>query len=120
MSDQSNLAQPGVLTTFAQVGDLVTVQDEATVSRTVLKSAGGRIVVFAFAAGQILTEHTASMPVFVQALEGHLRISGGGETFDLHPGGLVYFPTRLAHAVEAVTDAKKQLIMVDGHTERPA
>lgn len=100
------------LTVVEDQASLVSVQTDATVSRTVLKAEGLRVVLFAFDAGQVLTEHTAAVPVLLQALSGHLRITADGRTVDLVPGGLVHFGTRLPHAVEAVEPSVLQLVML--------
>jgi len=93
------------MTTIEHLSDLVEVQPESTVSRTVLKEDGTRVVLFGFAAGQVLTEHTAAMPVLLTVLEGELRITADGRTDTLVPGGVIHLDTRVPHAVEAVTDA---------------
>ncbi|MDO4913534.1 MAG: cupin domain-containing protein [Bifidobacteriaceae bacterium] len=83
------------------VTSLVSIQPEATVSRTVMSTEGGNIVVFAMDKGQELSEHTAAMPVFVQVLQGKVTITSGDKKTELVQGGLVYFPVRLPHAVLA-------------------
>jgi quercetin dioxygenase-like cupin family protein len=95
------------------VAHLVQVQEDSTVSRTVLKAEGVRVVLFAFDAGQVLTEHTAAMPVLLQTLDGHLRITADGRTVDLRPGDLVHLTTRLPHSVEAVIASRLMLTMID-------
>ncbi|MCR6711670.1 MAG: DUF2249 domain-containing protein [Demequina sp.] len=105
------------MTTIPDLASLVQVQDEATVSRTVLKNDGARIVLFGFAAGQVLTEHTAAMPVLLLAVEGEFLITADGRTDRLLPGDVIHFDTRLPHAVEAVTDAKLALIMIDARIQ---
>jgi len=105
------------MTTIPNLGSLVEVQEESTVSRTVLKNDGARIVLFGFAAGQVLTEHTAAMPVLLLAVEGELLITADGRTDTLVPGDIIHFDTRLPHAVEAVTDAKLALIMIDARIQ---
>jgi hypothetical protein len=72
---------------LSNVASLVEIQPEATVSRTVLQAEGARVVLFSFDAGQVLTEHTAAVPVLLQVLDGHLRITADGRTVDLRPGG---------------------------------
>ncbi len=113
MSTNALSAPSAVMTTISDLADLVAVQDEATVSRTVLTVDGARVVVFAFAAGQVLTEHTAAMPVLLTAVEGELLVTADGRTDTLVPGGVIHFDTRLPHAIEAVTDAKLVLTMID-------
>lgn len=101
------------MTDLADLAPMVEVQTEATVSRTVMKAEGARVVLFAFDAGQVLTEHTAAMPVLLYVLDGHLRITADGRTVDLVPGGLIHFGTRLPHAVEAVVPSRLALVMLD-------
>ena len=98
---------------LADVASLVEVQQDSTVSRTVLKAEGARVVLFSFDAGQVLTEHTAAVPALLQVLDGHLRITADGRTVDLHPGGLIHLAARLPHAVEAIEPARLQLTMLD-------
>jgi quercetin dioxygenase-like cupin family protein len=102
-----------LMTDLADFATLVEIQPESTVSRTVLKAEGMRIVVFAFDAGQILTEHTAAMPVLLQTLSGHLRVTADGRTVDVRPGDVVHLTTRLPHAVEAMEPSKLALTMID-------
>ena len=71
------VASPG-MHDLPDVASLVEIQPEATVSRTVLQAEGARVVLFSFDAGQVLTEHTAAVPVLLQVLDGHLRITADG------------------------------------------
>ena len=101
------------MTHLADLAPLVEVQPESTVSRTVLTAEGTRIVLIAFDAGQELTEHTAAVPVLLQVLDGHLRITAGGRTVDLLPNGVVHLTARLPHAVVAVEPSRMALTMLD-------
>jgi quercetin dioxygenase-like cupin family protein len=95
------------------LASLVEVAPESTVSRTVLKAEGVRIVLFSFDKDQVLTEHTAAVPVLLQTLTGHLRITADGRTVDLLPGAVIHFGTRLPHAVEAIEPSTLALTMLD-------
>lgn len=70
-------------------------------------------MLFAFDAGQVLTEHTTAVPVIIQVLSGHLTVTADGRTVDLVPGGTVHLGTRLPHSEEALEPTKMQLIMLD-------
>lgn len=98
---------------LVDIAGFVEIQPEATVSRTVLTAEGVRVVLFSFDAGQVLSEHTAAMPVLLQVLDGHLRITADDRTIDLRPGGLVHLATRLPHTVEAVDPSRLLLTMLD-------
>lgn len=61
--------------------------DGSTVSKTVMRAEGVNIVLFSFAAGEELSEHTAAMPVIVEALEGQLENHCRGAHRDSEPWG---------------------------------
>ena len=105
------------MTYLENAGGLVTIQEEATVSRTILKADGVRLVLFAFDEGQVLTEHTAAMPVLLQATEGRFRITGGDATVELGVGDIIHLDTRLPHSVTALEPSKLLLTMVDARVK---
>jgi quercetin dioxygenase-like cupin family protein len=95
------------------LGALIEVAPDSTVSRTVLRAEGARVVLFSFDAGQELTEHTAAMPVLVQVLSGRLRIGADGQQVELTPGGIVHLGTRVPHEVLALEPSRMVLTMLD-------
>lgn len=100
-------------TAIPDLAGLIEIQTEATVSRTVLRAPGVRVVLFGFDTGQELTEHTAAMPVLLQVLSGRLSITADGRTEELVPGGLMRLETRLPHAVLAHEPSRLVLTMLD-------
>ncbi len=109
MSDETN----PTMTDLADVASLVEVAPDSTVSRTVMKADGARLVLFSFDEGQELTEHTAAVPVLLQALDGHFEITADGRTVDLRPGGVIHLGARLPHAVLARQPSRLLLTMLD-------
>ncbi len=109
MSDDVNLS----MTDLADVAALVEVAPDSTVSRTVLKAEGARVVLFSFDAGQELTEHTAAVPVLLQALDGRFEITAADRTVTLQPGGLIHLGTRTPHSVVATEPGRLLLTMLD-------
>jgi len=101
------------MTEIADVAALVEVAAESTVSRTVLKASGARLVLFAFDSGQELTEHTAAMPVLLQVLDGQLRVTADGRDVLLAPGGVVHLDARVPHSVLALQPSRMLLTMQD-------
>lgn len=102
-----------IMTDLADVAALVDVAPDSTVSRTVLKADGARLVLFSFDTGQELTEHTAAVPVLLQALDGEFAITADGRTVDLTPGGVIHLGARLPHAVLAKVPSRLLLTMLD-------
>jgi quercetin dioxygenase-like cupin family protein len=109
MSDSVNLT----MTDLPDVASLVDVAPDSTVSRTVLKAEGARVVLFSFDAGQELTEHTAAVPVLLQALDGRFAITAAGRTVSLAPGDVIHLGTRTPHAVVAQEPSRLLLTMLD-------
>ncbi|TAM69539.1 MAG: hypothetical protein EPN48_09295 [Microbacteriaceae bacterium] len=84
-------------------------------SRRILKAAGARIVRLTLDAGQILTEHTAAVPILIHVLAGEVRIDTDGTTLDLPAGAVLHLDAQLPHSVEALTPAHLTLTLLDGH-----
>jgi quercetin dioxygenase-like cupin family protein len=84
----------------------------AIVSRTIAKARGGSLTVFAFDAGQELSEHTAPFDAFVQVLDGAVELTIGGERVIARSGETVRMPAGIPHAVKAVEPFKMLLSMV--------
>src|SRR5690606_30475460 len=79
---------------------------------TVLKSDDARIVVLTFPAGQAMKDHAAPKTILLQALDGHLRVTAGGEVTDLVPGGIMRIEKLVRHEVEAVEESRLMLTLV--------
>ena len=73
------------------------------VSRTLLCTATTRVVLFGFAEGQELTEHTSTQHATIQILSGECDFSLAGKPHPLKAGDLLYMPPNLPHAVKATT-----------------
>jgi quercetin dioxygenase-like cupin family protein len=90
---QSALLSLGRETQFAPNG---------IVSRTVLRTADARVVLFGFAAGQELTEHTSTQHALVQILSGECDFQLAGKPNHLRAGDMLYMPPGMPHAVRAL------------------
>ena len=73
------------------------------VSRTLLRTANARVVLFGFTEGQELTEHTSTQHALVQVLSGECEFSLAGKPQTLKSGDLLYMPPSLPHALRATT-----------------
>ena len=71
------------------------------VSRTLLRTANSHTVLFGFAEGQELTEHTSTQHALIQVLSGECEFSLAGKLRQLKAGNLLYMPPNLPHAVKA-------------------
>ena len=73
------------------------------VSRTLLRTENSRVVLFGFAEGQELTEHTSTQHAVIQILSGECEFSLAGKPHALKAGDLLYMPPNLPHAARATT-----------------
>lgn len=72
--------------------------ENGIVSRTVFRSPNCRAVLFGFAAGQELSEHTSTQHALVQILSGECEFTLAGKPHPLKAGDLLYMPPNLPHA----------------------
>lgn len=85
---------------------------DGIVSRTLLNAAGSRTVLFGFAGGQELTEHTSTQHALVQILAGECEFSLAGKPHTLKAGALLYLPPNLPHAVKATKQFSMLLTLI--------
>jgi quercetin dioxygenase-like cupin family protein len=94
------------------VTGLVDYQTGTVVSRTLVKKPTGTVTVFAFDAGEGLSEHTAPFDALVLGLEGEAQITIAGTPCQVRAGEFVRLPADQPHAVRAVQRFKMLLIMI--------
>jgi len=80
------------------------------VSRTLLRTANSRVVLFGFAEGQELSEHTSTQHAVVQILSGECEFTLAGKPHAAKAGDLIYMPPNLPHAVRATKELSMLLM----------
>ncbi|MFO7369681.1 MAG: cupin domain-containing protein [Bacteroidales bacterium] len=88
--------------------------DNATVSKMIIKKQTGNITLFAFDAGQSLSEHSAPFDAFVMVTEGRGKITINKTGHDLEAGQFIVMPANIPHAVQAQEKFKMMLVMIKG------
>ena len=91
-SDQTKVINLAEETKFA---------DHGIVSRTILHTAHARVILFGFAAGQELSEHTSTRHALIQIVSGEGDFSLDGQWQTLEAGAFLHMPPNLRHAVRA-------------------
>jgi quercetin dioxygenase-like cupin family protein len=91
---------------------LVTPTAGGIASRILAKTSGGNMTLFAFDAGQGLTEHTSPFEALVMVLEGVCTLTIGGTSIRVIPGTVVRMPADVPHAVDAVEATRLLLVML--------
>jgi quercetin dioxygenase-like cupin family protein len=100
--------QPDLLDTLPEI------PPDSIVSRTVLENERVKLILFGFAPGQELSEHTASMPAILHFVGGEADLTLGPDEVAAQPGTVVYMPHRLPHSVRAQTEVVMVLLLLKG------
>jgi len=96
----------------ANLAHLVAYQAGAVVSRTIINKKTGTLTLFAFDAGQGLSEHTAPFDAFVQIIDGDAAITISGKDFHLKQGEMIVMPAGQPHSLKALEKFKMMLVMI--------
>ena len=83
-------------------------------SQTVHETPGVRVVLFHFAEGEQLSEHTASMPAIIHVLDGHFRILLDTTWHEADPGFWAYMVRGELHALDATAPSVMLLTLLKG------
>jgi quercetin dioxygenase-like cupin family protein len=96
---------------------LVEYSTDSIVSKTIIDKPSGTITLFAFDAGQRLSEHTAPYDAVVQVVDGTGQITIDGKAIDVSKGQIIIMPANVPHAVTANEKFKMLLIMIRDHRQ---
>lgn len=85
---------------------------DGTLSRTILQDDHLKAVLFGFAAGQELSEHTASMPAIMHFLSGEADVTLGPDRIDATAGSWIHMPPQMPHSIRAKTPVVMLLLLL--------
>jgi quercetin dioxygenase-like cupin family protein len=92
--------------------DLIAYQEGSVVSRMIVYKKSGTITLFAFDAGEGLSEHTAPYDAIAQIIDGEAEISIEQAPFVLKEGQMIIMPANKPHALHARKRFKMMLTMI--------
>jgi quercetin dioxygenase-like cupin family protein len=103
---------------FADLAAEVEPPTDGTLSRTLYQDDRLKVVLFGFAAGQELSEHTASTPAIMHFLRGEANVTLGAENLSANAGTWIHMPPQLPHSIQARTPLVMLLLLLkDGGTK---
>lgn len=91
---------------------ILSYQDQAIVSRMLVKNSGGSVTLFAFDGGEGLSEHTAPFDALVIGVDGSADITLAGQHHTLSEGQTLLMPANVPHAVHPNGKFKMLLVMI--------
>ncbi len=93
-------------------GQVPEIPADSIVSRTIYEDEDSKVILFGFAVGQELSEHTASRPAIMHFLSGEASVELGDEAFTAGPGSWAHMAAHLPHSIRAHTEVRMLLLML--------
>lgn len=94
------------------LSNLIQYADDSVVSKTILDKKVGTLTLFAFDAGQGLSEHQAPYDAVIQIIDGNALLTIGGKDIQVSTGQLIIMPANIPHSVTANEKFKMLLTMI--------
>jgi quercetin dioxygenase-like cupin family protein len=94
--------------------ELPEISADSIISRTLYDDKQHKAILFGFAPGQELSEHTASMTALLYFISGKAKLTLGDVEKEASPGTWVRMEARLPHSVLAETEVYMLLILLKG------
>ncbi|MCC6580506.1 MAG: cupin domain-containing protein [Phycisphaeraceae bacterium] len=95
-----------------ELAKLIAYQPASVVSQTLLKKPAGTVTLFAFDAGEGLSEHTAPFDALIYACEGAATFRIGDQDHAISAGQILRLPAGSPHALRTTTPFKMLLVMI--------
>jgi quercetin dioxygenase-like cupin family protein len=103
------------MTPYTYINDLAKEgqpPDKGILSRTLYNDDRVKAVIFGFAQGEELSEHTASMPAILQFIQGEATVTLGDDKHESKADTWVHMPTGQRHSIQAKTPVVMLLLLL--------
>ncbi|MBN2400368.1 MAG: cupin domain-containing protein [Candidatus Aminicenantes bacterium] len=101
-----------------KVKEIVSYQNQAIVSKTLIEKETGTVTIFAFDQDQALSEHTAPFDALVEVIDGQAEIRIDGIPHQLNEGDMMVMPAHQSHALKALMPFKMLLTMIRSENKK--
>lgn len=112
MSNKKQAVNESLLAKANNLEGLIDYQKDAIVSKTIIAKKTGTVTLFAFDAGQGLSEHTAPYDAMVHIVDGEGEITIADNGIGVKKGEMVILPANKPHSVKALSKFKMLLVMI--------
>jgi quercetin dioxygenase-like cupin family protein len=99
-------------TRFSDLAKEAQPPDKGILSRTLHGDDRLKAVLFGFAQGEELSEHTASMPAVLHFLQGGANLTLDDDTVEAGPGTWVHMPKGMRHSIQARSPVVMLLLLL--------
>jgi quercetin dioxygenase-like cupin family protein len=99
-------------TFFADLAAEAPIPARGILSQTLSNEGDIEFLLFAFAAGEQLSEHTAARPAIIHILEGEGELIVGGDAYPARPGTWLRMASEVKHSLAARTPMQMALYLL--------
>lgn len=99
---------------FDKLTDEIEIPKKGITSHSIVNEPHVRVVVFGFADGEEMTEHTAAVPAVAHVVSGAFDFTVPDNTFQFETGSWIHMDAHLPHSLTARGDAKLVLYLLRG------
>jgi quercetin dioxygenase-like cupin family protein len=99
-------------TLFADLAGEAPIPARGILSQTLSNEGGIELLLFAFAAGEQLSEHTSARPAIIHVLAGEGELTVGGDAYPARPGTWVRMAPETKHSLAARTPMQMALYLL--------
>ena len=114
MSNTSKAIEPGEALSLQS---LITPTEHGVASRLLARNGGGSLTLFAFDAGEGMTEHTSTHDALVLVLDGAFTLTIAGAPIRAVAGTITFLPADVPHAVDAAEPSRMLLMLLRDRKE---
>jgi quercetin dioxygenase-like cupin family protein len=101
-------------TFFADLATEAPIPDRGILSQTLSNEGDIEFLLFAFAAGEQLSEHTSARPAIIHILAGEGELTIGGDAHPARPGTWLRMAPEVKHSLIARTPMQMALYLLPG------
>lgn len=91
---------------------VIDIPENSIVSHSVYSDKSLKVILFGFAPGESLSEHTSAFPAILHFLDGEADVTLGDEQMSASPGAWMHMPAHLPHSITAKETAVKMLLLM--------
>jgi quercetin dioxygenase-like cupin family protein len=99
-------------TFFANLATEAPVPARGILSQTLSDEGDIEFLLFAFAAGEQLSEHTSARPAIIHVLEGEGELTADGDVYPAQPGAWLRMKPEVKHSLVARTPMRMALYLL--------
>ena len=107
-------------TIYADLTKQIDIPTDGIISKNIYQDDHLKVVLFGFAAGQELSEHTASVAAILHFVQGEACVTLGTEILEAQSNTWVHMPPNLPHSILARTPVVMLLLLLKSSTQRSA